>query len=90
MTTYYSVLRPVTKADLDAAPGIVEVLKMIPSDGTVTFEQFRHLKNGRAGRGLRTRVPSGCSRGCRRTSASWDWTRFDSGARSSTSRASRT
>ena len=52
MTTYYSVLRPVTKADLDAAPGIVEVLKMIPSDGTVTFEQFRHLKNGRAGRGL--------------------------------------
>ena len=52
MTTYYSVLRPVTQADLDTAPGMAEVLKMIPPNGTITFEQFRHLKNGRAGRGL--------------------------------------
>ena len=53
MTTHYEVLRPVTQADLDTNPALEEILKMIPSDGYVTFEALRHVKNKRAARGLK-------------------------------------
>ena len=53
MTTHYKVLRPVTQADLDTDPALAEVLRIIPPDGYVTFEAFRHVKNKRASRGLK-------------------------------------
>ena len=52
MTTYYKVLRPVTPADLDTRPRFVEVLKLIPSQGHVTSELFRHLGKSRASKGI--------------------------------------
>ena len=52
MTTYYKVLRPITSADLGAPARIVKVLKLIPQDGYVTFERFRHLGSSRAAKGL--------------------------------------
>ena len=59
MTTYYKVLRPVTPADLDTRPRFVEVLKLIPSQGHVTSELFRHLGKSRASKG----ITHACSRG---------------------------
>ena len=59
MTTYYEVLRPVTPADLDTRPRFVEVLKLIPSQGHVTSELFRHLGKSRASKG----ITHACSRG---------------------------
>ena len=52
MTSHYEVLRPVVPADLDTRPRFVEVLKLIPPDGHVTFERFRHLGKTRASKGL--------------------------------------
>ena len=53
MTTYYKVLRPVGPADLDAPPKIVQVLKMIPPDGCVTFEQLKNTDRNRASNGIK-------------------------------------
>ena len=50
MTSYYEVLRAVGRDDLDAHPGFAEVLELIPPDGYVTFERFRHLRMNRASR----------------------------------------
>ena len=53
MTTYYKIMRPVEPKDLDASPGIAEILKMIPSGGCVTFEHFKSAGNTRAKSGIR-------------------------------------
>ena len=50
--TNYKVLRPVAPADPDARPGFVEVLDLIPSEGYVTSDLFKHLGKNRAGKGL--------------------------------------
>ena len=52
MTTHYEVLRPVTPADLDTHQRFVEVLKLIPSQGHVTSELFRHLGKNCASKGI--------------------------------------
>ena len=52
MTSHYEILRPVTPADLNAHPSIVEVLKEIPSQGHLTSEPFRHIERSRASRGI--------------------------------------
>ena len=44
MTANYKILRPVTPADLDVNPRFVKVLKIIPPDGYVTWDHFRHLE----------------------------------------------
>ena len=64
MTTYYEVLRPVIPADLDTRQRFVEVLKLIPSQGHVTSELFRHLGKSRASKG----ITHACSRGIKRIS----------------------
>ncbi len=45
MTTYYKIIRSVTPEDLNTSPGIIEILKMIPSSGYVTFEHFKSASN---------------------------------------------
>ena len=52
MTTYYEVLRQVTPEDLDTHPRFVRVLKIIPQDGYVTFEAFKHIGKYRASHGI--------------------------------------
>ena len=52
MTTHYKVLRPVEPADLVAPSRIVEILRMIPPDGYVTFEHFKTTGKDRAARGI--------------------------------------
>ena len=52
MTTHYEVLRSVEQADLDTQPNVIEVLKSIPPDGYVTFEQFRRFEKNHAAGGL--------------------------------------
>lgn len=52
MTSHYGVLRPVTPSDLDASPAIVEVLKMIPQRGRITYDQFKRVGRDKACRGL--------------------------------------
>ena len=44
MSTYYKILRPVTAKDLGTHPKFADVLTLIPSDGYVTSETFRHLE----------------------------------------------
>ena len=74
MTTYYEVLRPVTAEDISRHPKFADVLELIPPDGHVTFEAFRSVGADHATYGV-ARAPSGCSKGCRRTGASWTWGR---------------
>ena len=50
--TNYKVLRPVTPADLDTRPGLIEALKLIPPEGYVTSTVFKHLEKHRARRGM--------------------------------------
>ncbi len=53
MTTHYRVLRPVSQDDLDAShESIAKVLRLIPREGYVTFDMFKHLGSGVARRGL--------------------------------------
>ena len=52
MTTYYKVLRPVGPADLNTSPMLVEVLRMIPSEGYVKCDHFKSMGTGRASKGL--------------------------------------
>ena len=52
MTTYYRILRPVTRADLDAPPSIAQILRMIPPDGQVTFGHFKDAGENRTQKGL--------------------------------------
>ena len=52
MTTHYEVLRPVEPADLDTHARFVKVLKAIPPDGYVTFEQFRRFEKNHAVGGI--------------------------------------
>ena len=51
MTTYYKIMRPVEPEDLDSSPGIAEILKMIPSEGYVTFEHFKSAGKTKAKNG---------------------------------------
>ena len=53
MTTYYKIIRPVEQKDLNTSPGIVEILKMIPSKGYVTFEHFKSAGYNRTKTGVR-------------------------------------
>ena len=59
MTTYYKVLRPVGPADLNTSPMLVEVLRMIPSEGYVKRDHFENMGAGRASKGL----AHACSKG---------------------------
>ena len=53
MTTHYKVMRPVTPADLDSPSTIAQILRMIPHEGYVTFEQFKKTDRSRADRGVK-------------------------------------
>ena len=53
MTTYYRILRPVTRADLDAPPSIAQILRMIPPDGCITFGHFTSADKNLVGSGIR-------------------------------------
>ena len=53
MTSYYKILRPVERSDLNTSPGIAEVLGMIPSEGYVTFEHFKSAGESKTEVGLR-------------------------------------
>ena len=53
MTTHYKVMRPVTPADLDSPSTIAQILRMIPHEGYVTFEQFKKTGRSRADRGVK-------------------------------------
>ena len=59
MTMYYKILRPVEQSDLNSSPKIVQILKMIPSDGYVTFEHFKDAGRHTAVRGIRHACSNG-------------------------------
>ena len=50
MTTC-EILRPVTPADLDIPPRLVNVLKSLPRQGRITSEHFQHMRKDRVSRG---------------------------------------
>ena len=53
MTTYYKIIRSVEQKDLNTSPGIIGVLKMIPSSGYITFEHFKSAGKAKAMIGAR-------------------------------------
>ena len=65
----YKILRPVEQADFNAPPKIVQILKMIPSDGRVAFEHFKDTGKHTAIRESNMHVPTEYSKEYHRTSA---------------------
>ena len=59
MTTHYKVIRPATPADLDSPSTIAQILRMIPHEGCVTFEQFKKTGRSRADGGVKHACSTG-------------------------------